>query len=110
MDGSVSVLLHQPGGAFKPTVDITPVQGHPFGMAIGRLDSGNSLDVAVTADDRLNVLLGDSNGNLGDANSYPLPDDPYDVLLTRADSDPYLAFITLHLGATGGILAATRRR
>ena len=62
-NGTVSVLLGNGGGSFRPRVDLT-VGGSPHSIAVGDFNGDGRLDVAATQQltDTVSVLLGHGDG------------------------------------------------
>jgi hypothetical protein len=68
-DSSVSVLLGNGDGTFRPAGNVSAGRG-PFSVAVGHFHDPKSLDLAVFSNDGVSVLLGNGDGTFRAAVTY----------------------------------------
>ncbi len=97
-DGAVSVLLGAAQGSFQPKVDY-PAGTGPNAIALADLDGHGALDVVVVDQNcasgtcgpgSVSVLLGNGDGTLQPAVSYPTDTNPQSVTIGDFDEDGVL--------------------
>lgn len=68
---TISVFLGSGGGSFQPLVDYNAGSG-AIGVVLGDFNGDGKLDVAAATDSGLSILLGNGDGTLQNALSYPV--------------------------------------
>jgi len=65
-DSSLSVLLGNGDGTFRPAADPAPATGAgPLSVSVGDFDRDGNLDLATAGNEDVRVLMGDGTGQFG---------------------------------------------
>jgi hypothetical protein len=90
----IEVLPGNGDGTFNSAVlTLAPYDEAPLAVAAGQFDSDGTLDVAVTeqfgSDDRVAILLGNSDGTFSAIGYYEVGPDPFSVLTSDFNRDKH---------------------
>jgi hypothetical protein len=122
-DSTVSVLLGNGDGTFRPAVGPAPATGaYTWSIAVGDFDRDGNLDLATAGDQDVRVLMGDGTGQFGAPTSIPLTgfspsvavgdftgDGLMDLgVVTNEYPGVYIAFASIHAGDGAGHFANPR--
>jgi len=110
VDGSVSILLGGGDGTFGTQIPITipgaAAHSTPTAVAVGDFNNDGNVDLAVTdsANNTVNILLGDGNGGFTGAVSYRTGSGPVALAVEDINRDgiPDLCIVNQGDGTTAG--------
>ncbi len=99
----VLVLLNNGAGGFGVPAALASVGNGPRSLALGRFDSGNTLDLAVVNEfsNTVSIYLGNGAGGFTQATGSPITVDsaPQSIVLGLFNADPELDFAVTHKGS-----------